>query len=292
MESKNSRVAQNALNLVNACQALIKGSIRNYRYLILPGINDEGVKETPPIFDQGIYSAFELAAKASRNRKLQYGIYKHFLSLQLVPPDPMTFWPYWNNPRANVNPNTSIHIEYSHALFAAYSTIEELGLEVRASAKEPSLVNGKWNEKVKADLEERLKKKNIDLSEPVEWWRRAHKTRITTAKGTPNGKKDSVFSKRKIVCEFIEVVDAINYSSWLRSKVAAHGTPQLAQSITRLEVANCQKLSRRLLLESMKLWNWEKISTGWFESGLSGPLTNERINSNKAAQGKTVRSQT
>jgi len=48
-------------------------------------------------------------------------------------------------------------------------SIEQLGLEVRASQQRPSMINGAWNPEVKSALEDRLRKRSVNLDELINW---------------------------------------------------------------------------------------------------------------------------
>jgi hypothetical protein len=59
------------------------------------------------------------------------------------------------------------HGRFAHAILAAHSLLEDLGLEIRASVSKPSRVNGQWNPIVKEDLKQRLTAAGVDLAEPI-----------------------------------------------------------------------------------------------------------------------------
>ena len=55
----------------------------------------------------------------------------------------------------------------------------------------------------------------------------------------------------------MEIIDAINYVSFVRSKVSAHkADKRLVRVLSVYDVANAQFLSRRLLLEKMGYWRY------------------------------------
>jgi hypothetical protein len=110
--------------------------------------------------------ACAIAAKASRNRKWVYGIMKYNFSIDLYSQHRVDLEPFIS-PHLGVSFFPSDHITFCHAILSAYSVIEEIGLEVRASAKKPSRINGQWNPSVKQDLEDRLQKAKVNLDEPI-----------------------------------------------------------------------------------------------------------------------------
>jgi len=55
------------------------------------------------------------------------------------------------------------------------------------------------------------------------------------------------------------VIDAINYASFLRSSIAAHKSdPNMLRVLSIYDVANVQFLARRLILETMGFWRFER----------------------------------
>lgn len=136
--------------------------------------------------------------------------------------------------------------------------IEDLGLEIRASAKKPSRINGEWNPPVKQDLEERLIKAGVDLKENFLWTARGPKRKIETKRPIPPGTK-SLWSDWIIRDTEIPIVDAIAYADWLRDKIASHSVKELTRVLSPYDVENVQHLARRLLLEILGFWRyWEK----------------------------------
>jgi hypothetical protein len=133
--------------------------------------------------------------------------------------------------------------------------LEELGLEIRASKDNPSKIHGKWNPEVKNDLEERLKDLRVDLSEKLVWIRRGSPKKIELAR-TPELKSKMSWSSGSVRDAEIDIIDAISYASWLRSKVSSHKINKLTSSLTPYDVENIQHLARRLLLESLGFWRY------------------------------------
>ena len=54
---------------------------------------------------------------------------------------------------------------------------------------------------------------------------------------------------------FYDLVDAISYASWLRSKVASHNTKALTRGLSPYDVVNVQHLARRLLIEVLGIFD-------------------------------------
>jgi hypothetical protein len=205
--------------------------------------------------------ACRIAARVSYNLSLQYALAKYKLSSETasfgwidLDPDHSETIPRWHRPED--------HVRLATAIVLAYSVLEELALEVRASTKNPSSINGQWNPVVKRELEERLERVGIDLSYPAVWSVRGGKSRLeverpqhlyATSKRTP-------WTRWDIRDRHVEVVDAIGHASFLRSKVSSHRLkPSLVRMLSAYDVANVQHLARRLFLETLGYWPPYKV---------------------------------
>jgi len=217
-----------------------------------------GIKECsyPSFSASGIPIACEIAAKASRDRNLVYGILKRSYSVDLYSQCCMDLEPFVS-PHFGTSPFPSDHILFANAIVICYSSIEEIGLDVRASSGKPSRVKGEWNPVVLHDLEERLRRKGIDLNDSILWTVRGSKRRLEAKRDIPSIRKAPWAWGQVRDCE-VEVVDAIAYSEWLRSHVAAHKTKDVTKVLNGYDVINIQHLSRRLLLETLGYWRWHE----------------------------------
>ena len=108
---------------------------------------------------------------------------------------------------------------------------------------------------MKQELEDRLLKANVDLSEPLMWHLRDAPTKIERSRQPPS-KSKCEWASAKVRDVYVEVIDGIAYASWLRSSISAHRLPRLARSLTIYDVANVQHLARRLLLEVLGFWRY------------------------------------
>lgn len=204
----------------------------------------------------GFPLACRIAVRASNHLRLRYALAKYRLSSETasfawidLDPNHSETIPRWEH--------AEDHVRLATAIVLAYSVLEELSLEVRASNTNPSSFNGQWNAVVKSELEERLKQAGIDISDPVVWSIRGGKSRLeakrpqhlfATSKRTP-------WTRWGIRDRHVEVVDAIAHASFLRSKVSSH---RLKTSYVRMlsayDVTNVQHLVRRLFLETLGYW--------------------------------------
>lgn len=196
----------------------------------------------------GLPLACLLAAKASYRRANQHALFKLLLSFELfnthiMDLDPSHWWP-----SKFVFASAEHHVHCAYSIIASYSVLEELDLEIRASVKTPSTIGGKWNPKVKDELETRLKKAGIDITDTFLWTMRDTPTKIEKAR-FPDIETKANWAYLKIRDSEIQLIDAIAYASWLRSKISAHKLNELTGSLNYYDVANVQHLARRLLLE-------------------------------------------
>ena len=197
-----------------------------------------------------------IAAKASQRLAYQYALFKHIASHRIVSLgvnalDPQLGW----ESGAAVSSFPEEHVFYAYAIVLGYSVLEELSIEIRASSKQPSMISGLWNPPVKQDLEDRLVKANVDISEHVIWHLRDTPTKIERNRPLRSQGKCEWASAR-VRDSYVEIIDAINNASWLRSRVSAHRFSPMAKSLTVYDVANVQHLARRLLLEVLGYWRY------------------------------------
>jgi hypothetical protein len=225
-------------------------------------------EEEPPFFDPDIrrsvisasfYTnsipiACEIAGKASRKRKWVYALAKYKFSIQLYGVFGVDLEPF-SAPHLSVSVFPDEHVMFSHAIVSAYSVVEDLGLEIRASQKRPSRIGGKWNQSVKQDLEKRLMKAGIDLSEPILWTLRGPRRKTERKREIPVLSKTG-WASGPVRDSEVEVVDAIAYSDWLRDCVASHAVKDFTKVLSPYDVVNVQHLARRLLLEVLGYWRY------------------------------------
>jgi len=69
----------------------------------------------------------------------------------------------------NISPFIDTKIRLAQNIILFYSIIEELGLEIRLRNESYSHKDGNWNPNVKQDLEQRLRKSQINLKENIDW---------------------------------------------------------------------------------------------------------------------------
>ena len=193
-----------------------------------------------------------IAAKASRRLNYIYAIFKWQLSALLFSVHYDDLHPFRRTIPKSVHSDE--HIEYATAITLAYSAIEEIGFEIRASSSNPSSIKGTWNQPVIENLERRLRAGGIDLDEAFGWNIRGSKTRLEKdkPKQARAPARKAPWCRWQIRDSRVHVADAIAHASWLRSKVSSHKSKQeFLRVLSAYDVTNVQNLARRLILESL-----------------------------------------
>jgi hypothetical protein len=198
-----------------------------------------------------------IAVKASYRRAYQYALFKYLLSHHIFSTGTMDLDPSGWWPTRFVWDSAEHHLCCAYAIVLAYSVLEELSLDLRASQKNPSRIGEEWNPTIKEELEARLKKAHIDLSETLLWILRDTPTRIERTR-PPRIQLRAPWASLKVRDSEVALIDAIAYVSWLRSKVSAHKLRELAASLSYYDVTNAQHLARRLLLERLGFWRYQE----------------------------------
>lgn len=265
--AQSNKRAEYVANLILAAHCLYTGDLCTYDDRTVFQNRAETIEEIEKQLSigghstLGIYNlpvACLISAKASQKNAYQYAIFKYLLSYRTVPIiasdlDPQRDW----RPGKAISMFPKELVSYTVAIILYYSVLEELSLDIHASNEEPSMINGKWNPKIKSELEECLISADIDLSEHLLWTLRDTPSNIER-KRKPTMSQKTEWSYYKIRDIYVEVIDAIAYSSWLRSKISAHKLSTLSRSLKIYDVANVQHLARRLLLETLGFWRYHE----------------------------------
>jgi hypothetical protein len=200
-----------------------------------------------------------IAAKASHKRTLVYALMKYLLSKKTCFVDLMRMRASDRaNVRAGKDPAT--YVVFANAIVQAYSVIEELGFEVRASQNRPSVIDGRWNPSVKKDLTGRLVKGRIDLADCETWMIQGPPRKVDRSQPHLTGPK-APWARGAARDMKLAVEDAIARASYLRSRVSSHRLSRRSASLTALDVANVQLLARRLLLEHIGAFKYMGLSS-------------------------------
>lgn len=147
------RTAQHALNLIISALLLIKGGFPVSSSELVFVAHNENEPPISPNYGSDWFKsqslntlsiplACSLAGKASKKLKWVYAVSKYKFSVSLYRVHAMDMEPHYSE-HMSVSPFADDHIMFSHAIVSAYSAIEDLGLEIRASHKKPSRINGR-----------------------------------------------------------------------------------------------------------------------------------------------------
>jgi hypothetical protein len=118
-----------------------------------------------------------IAARASRKLRFVYALARLAISMEIMSVPTIELDPT-HSPNIPKSVFPEAHIRMTTAITSAYSCIEELGLEIRASQKNPSRINDAWNPVVKNELEQRLRQAGVNLAEEFYWNLRGKRARI------------------------------------------------------------------------------------------------------------------
>lgn len=262
--------AQRAANLIHNARLLLEGStvfsqIASGEYApIRPAKGtapyrpeeDDLEFKLPHVVTPNIPLACLIAARASWRLQYVYALSKLGLSFETFSLPFIELDPH-HSQNVPKSPLPEEHVRLAFAIVTAWSCIEELGFDIRASQKNPSkLPNGNWNPIIKNDLEVRLRLGHVDLKEQFYWNLRGARTRIER-KRAPELIDKASWARYPVRDGKMEVIDALLYVSFLRSWVAAHSSDKrLIKVLSVYDVANSQFLARRLFLERMGFWRY------------------------------------
>lgn len=243
IEAPTRIIAQRAVTLIAAAMTLIQADFL-LGDITLATPEQEDVLEDLRQHDvdhrfrgctSGYGRATAIAAKATHRQAWKMALVKYWLSLRTCSVPAMELHPRYGS-QFGIEKDPINFAMMAQAISTAYSCIEDLGFEIRASQANPTKINGAWNPVVLGELEKRLKAAHVNLNEDFDWALRSAPRRIERKNRPPKGKPLS-WTKGAIRDRDIPLVDAINYASFLRSKVSAHATNPLTESLTMVEVA-------------------------------------------------------
>lgn len=257
----NREKAQQGANLLFAAMLLLHGkSLFHDSVVTVPEDPEERAKYHPTEIHRDykfstqphLMTASALAARLSTRRSWQHAALKYAASLRICSVPFMSTHPTEGH-TFGVEADPANRVAFAQAIVAGYAVVEELGLHIRASPEKPSFIDGKWNPVVKEELQARLIKGRVDLSDTQTWIVRGPPTKLERKRPLPQGEPAS-WSGGAVRDRHLHLVDAIARASWLRSKVSAHGFSELSASLTVIDVSNVQFLARRLVLENTGFW--------------------------------------
>lgn len=199
--------------------------------------------------------------EAYKRADFQYAIEKFKLSLKINSMTPHSANPKYGQMFEHYDLDKSYHTSGAFAITAAFSVVEELGLEVRSSSKKKRFLDnekGIWNPSVLNDIEQRLKKIGITKKDTFDWIFRGDKTEIEKDL-KPYFGYDSEWTKlnEEVRDKTLTFPEAIHNLSYLRNFISSHKFRNLTQYISPYDIYNAQSLARNLILRSLGLWKIE-----------------------------------
>ena len=256
VRASNDQRAREGCNLLCAALDIFHGCVITY---VDPAeeihLRPFGTKHNQRSFfsTTGITAACRFAALASR-ASLSYAMHKLAFSYRSAGAHHMDMHPRYSRREFGVQKDPIGHVRIANAITLAYSAIEEMQLELRASRENPSrLKDGSWNPVVREDLERRLSQAKIDTTDSFVWTLRGPKTRIERSRQIPSiGKTKWTYGV--VRDRQVSIIDALAYASWLRSTTTTHRFTSASASLTVYDAFNVQSLARRLLMERFGFW--------------------------------------
>jgi len=201
----------------------------------------------------------QFASVAIQDKRAIYAIEKYKISLELSSFTPQSADPRYGQVFDNYDIQHQSHARSAFAIISSFSVIEELGLEIRSSAKNPrflNVANQEWNPKVYDNLIQRLEKAGISNKLTINWIFRGNPTRIENEIKPIFGYnlQWQVYGS-EIRDKTLTFPEAIHNASYLRNFIAAHKFNELTQYISPYDVFNIQGLARQLILRKYNLWD-------------------------------------
>jgi hypothetical protein len=264
-EARSRVVAQTALVLLTTALVILDGSnFFEFGDAVAVPRNRERLEDLSPIDVEAaslntfardnVVFGCQFAAALSRRRYLSYAALKLRLSYQIASTHWMNLHPGYYPKEFSVSESLFDHVRMASAILLAYSAIEEMQLHPRPIGGTKEIkVGSVWDPAALADLQKRLQAAHIDITERLNWSRRGSQTRIHKSNRAAEGVRTS-WTKGSVRDRSVKIEDALIEASWLRSKCSTHKYGKITRSISMYDVTNVQFLTRRLLLESVRLW--------------------------------------
>lgn len=189
IRAKDRTVAQYALKLILLGELLATREQVDMEghYVVPPDSSEPWPEDHPAIgarrveyrMSSGLTNAALIGARLSQRNKWQSAAWKYFYACKQCPISWRDTHPHYSDYRP-ISGNPEEFVLYANSIVSAYSVIEDLGLELRADKKNPSLLpGGVKNPKPLHDLEKRLRVTGVDPNWEVPWQLRTPHSRLT-----------------------------------------------------------------------------------------------------------------
>lgn len=199
-----------------------------------------------------------IADRAWNHEEVMYSLEKYRLSLQLEYFTPLSGHPRHGEMFKFRADDYRVHVSAAHAALAAYSVIEELGVDIRSNSKKPRFIDGQWNPDVKANVLTRLMKIGVTEEHWMLWTLRGDPTPLESRISPTMGTESEYCDYPDVRDRILKTYEAIHYASFIRNYFLAHKFQELTKYITPYDVHNVQSLARQLLLCRLGLWKQYK----------------------------------
>jgi len=196
------------------------------------------------------------AVAAREDRSLVYALEKHALSLRLDSFTPHSAGAQYGRVFPECYEDARYHTTAAFAVVAAFSVVEELGLEVRSSSERPRFLQNSppvWNPEVLADLGVRLSAIGLSTDDQFRWLIRGGDNELRNQLEFPEESTINPYGVRGVADRLIPLADAIDRASYLRNTMSAHRFSSFTSRLGPYEVHNCQVLARHLLAAALGL---------------------------------------
>jgi len=267
IEAESHEIAINHLSLVRTGLLLALPNPWNHYFGLSTPIqytgDDNPLMDSEPFWSEYSYDKrvdvglFTLNAALGK-RNWIYALEKYRFSLELDCITVHSTNPVRGQVFTNNTPIAHTHVSQLAAIISAYSVIEELGLEIRASEKKPRFIdnNYKWNPDVWNDIEARLIAAGVDVRKTFNWVFRGTPTDIHVKIPDSFGKPATYQTYKDNHDKTLHIIEAIQVASWLRNMVASHKFKDISSSVSPYDVFNVQSVSRLLIMQTMGTWDY------------------------------------
>lgn len=255
IEALSKEQACDIVDILCACHTVVCGCYNENSNEIIRRFDKNSSNPITEIGTQGVVYcddallyACRLLQKVYGNQVYENAVSKYYVAKEIYPLDPMELHPL-EDPFVSEY-LLSEQIKITNVIVFCYAILEELHLQIKVKEinEKSSVIKDSWNPRVKKDLMDRLKEKNIDYNSTIPWLAR---------NGIVRPFKKAVISKEKL-CEWsdgqkiydfeINICDAILELSYMRSQLASHKLGDKVLKLSVYDAENAFHLARKLLL--------------------------------------------
>lgn len=249
LKTHNEEKANELLRLIHASMSIINLELAKEFYVEDYILVDSKAKVGQFLnYSPSTIIACKAASQAYGNQSQIFAIYKLKLSVETSSCNTVDLHPHeyldWKSDEDKTR--------FAYSIILSYSVLEELGLEVRASRKNPSKdEKGNWNQNVLYDLKSRLDKIGVPKSKTTRWYLRGN---LPQLKKEPKIHSSFKYSYGENIRDAeVKIEDAISYLSYLRSQISSHKFGGKIFELNIYDVKSSQNLAQLVLLHALNL---------------------------------------